>query len=133
MITAAALTRRLVESLIDHAEDRHLARDIKKWLQWDSAGRHGRPPYLPSIAIVNALSDRKSLQLRKYFEMLTNVKDRLVEALRRFDLYPNRGIDLAYQPRSPNTPDRRLLETPVDCRHGAPWTDCKVCSNPVHR
>ena len=32
---------------------------------------------------------------QKDFVMLTNARDRLVEALRKFDLYPNRGLDLA--------------------------------------
>jgi len=64
---------------------------------------------------------------------LHNAKQRArAEALRKFDRYPNRGIHLAYQPRSPYTPDRKLQETPVDCHHGLAWTNCTACSHPVH-
>jgi len=64
MITRAAWTRRLVESLIeeldpDHASDRHLARAIKKWLRWDFTGRHGRPPYFATLTIETALKKRE--------------------------------------------------------------------------
>jgi hypothetical protein len=65
----------------------------------------------------------------KDFARLTAVRDRLAASLRKFDLYPNRGLDLAYQPRLP----RSLMESmhydsPIDCRHGVRWTDCTQCS-----
>lgn len=66
----ATLTIKLVESLIDwahpngegldpnYAPDRMLARDIQKWIQWYSAGCHGRAPHLPSMAIARRLNYR---------------------------------------------------------------------------
>jgi hypothetical protein len=49
-------------------------------------------------------------------------------SLRRFDLYPNRGRDLAYQPRTPRSLNESMLDGPVQCRHGEDWMKCGACS-----
>jgi hypothetical protein len=67
-ITPAHLTKKLVESLRGEGldpnceTDRRLARNIKKWLRWDSAGRHGRSPHFASLAITVALNYRQRLK-----------------------------------------------------------------------
>ncbi len=82
-------------------------------------------------SLVQELMQEQPRLTQKDVTMLTSSRDRLVESLRKFDQYPNRGIDLAYQPRAYNTPDRRLLDRPIDCRHNMPWTECGLCSRPA--
>lgn len=52
--------------------------------------------------------------------------ERYARTLHKFDLYPNRGIDHPFQPRT----YRGINATfdPVPCRHGEPWTKCITCS-----
>lgn len=47
----------------------------------------------------------------------------------RFEQYPNRGIDLPYQPRRHRKLWESRFDEPVSCRlHGIPWTECESCS-----
>lgn len=67
------------------------------------------------------------MSLRKDLDEGRTASNSLARHIRRFDLFPNRGIDLPYQPSTPRAVGDRSYDE-VECRHGEPWTQCQACS-----